>query len=155
MLKMTEDQLKQIADILDEAKDMTIATLRSDGFPQATTVTFVHEGTDIYFGCSRASQKAQNIERDNKVSCTVNPPYDDWKTIRSLSLAGRAEMVSDAEVTERIGRLFVEKFPQVMDYVDMPEVDMVFVKIDPCVVSILDYSKGFGHTELVEVSSTH
>jgi hypothetical protein len=29
----------------------------------------------------------------------------------------------------------------------------VFVKIVPKVISVLDYRKGFGHTELVEVAS--
>lgn len=38
---------------------MTIATIRDDGYPQATVVGFVHDGLTIYFGSDRNSQKAR------------------------------------------------------------------------------------------------
>jgi nitroimidazol reductase NimA-like FMN-containing flavoprotein (pyridoxamine 5'-phosphate oxidase superfamily) len=44
--------LKQkIIAILGDANDMTIATIREDGYPQATTVSYVNDGLIIYFGC--------------------------------------------------------------------------------------------------------
>ncbi len=83
-----------ILDILSKQNDMTIATLREDRYPQATTVSYVHDGLDIYFGCSTRSQKARNIERHNKVSATVTPAYTDWNNIRGLSIGGSAERVT-------------------------------------------------------------
>jgi nitroimidazol reductase NimA-like FMN-containing flavoprotein (pyridoxamine 5'-phosphate oxidase superfamily) len=50
----------QIIAILDGANDMAIATVRDDGYPQATTVSYVHDGLTIYFGCGVSSQKASN-----------------------------------------------------------------------------------------------
>ena len=35
---------REIISILDDADDMTIATVREDGYPQATTVSYVNEG---------------------------------------------------------------------------------------------------------------
>ncbi len=43
---------------------MTIATLRPDGWPQATTVAYANEGLTIYFVCGPDSQKATNLARD-------------------------------------------------------------------------------------------
>ncbi|MET0530710.1 MAG: pyridoxamine 5'-phosphate oxidase family protein [Microvirga sp.] len=67
----------EILFILDRASDMMIATIRQDGYPQATTVSFANDGLDIYFGCSEDSQKARNISRNGKVSLTINLPYAD------------------------------------------------------------------------------
>jgi len=66
---------EDIISILDSANDMTIATVREDGYPQATTVSYVNDGLTIYFGCAAASQKAGNIARNPKVALTVNLPY--------------------------------------------------------------------------------
>ena len=83
-----------ILEILTTARDMTIATVRDDGYPQATAVSFVSDGLTIYFGCGRTSQKADNIRRNDRVSITVNLPYARWDEIRGLSLAGRARAVT-------------------------------------------------------------
>jgi general stress protein 26 len=86
---------QEIISILDDANDMTIATVREDGYPQATTVSYVNDGLAIYFGCAAESQKAKNIARSAKVSLTVNLPYASWNEIRGLSIGGKAEAVTD------------------------------------------------------------
>ena len=45
----------EIISILDNAIDITIATVRQDGYPQATTVSYVNDGLKIYFGCAEES----------------------------------------------------------------------------------------------------
>ncbi|MBF9196950.1 pyridoxamine 5'-phosphate oxidase family protein [Microvirga terrestris] len=65
---------ENILSILSSADDLTIATLRDDGYPQAPTVSFAHEDLFIYFGCSSVSKKACNIARDNRISLTINLP---------------------------------------------------------------------------------
>ena len=40
----------KIVAILGGGCEMTLATIRPDGFPQATTVSYVHDGLTIYFG---------------------------------------------------------------------------------------------------------
>lgn len=153
---MRVDQQAQILSILDAANDLTLATLRDDGWPQATTVSFVNDGMEIYFGTSATSQKARNIARDGRVSATVNLPYHSWDSIKGLSLAAHAEQVSDPEEMQKVGALVLKKFPDVGKYVkDDPIEQLAVFRLRPVVVSILDYSKGFGWTELVEMSSGH
>lgn len=150
---MTPPLLKKITKIVDETDDMTIATIRPDGFPQATTVSYVNDGLAIYFGTSSNSQKAQNITANGKVSLTINRPYANWDEITGLSLAGNATLVTDAEESKKAMELVFSKFPQVADYMpaNSEEGGLAIFRIDPLVISLLDYGKGFGHIDLVEV----
>src|SRR5947209_18770970 len=93
---------QEIISVLDDADDMTIATVREDGYPQATTVSYVNDGLKIYFGCAAESQKAKNLARNGKVSLTANLPYSSWNDIRGLSIGGRAERVTDREEIDQV-----------------------------------------------------
>jgi nitroimidazol reductase NimA-like FMN-containing flavoprotein (pyridoxamine 5'-phosphate oxidase superfamily) len=69
---MEEEIKNKILTLLDQHRIMTIATLRPDGWPQATTVGYANEGLTIYFVCSSDSQKAANLARDDRVSLTID-----------------------------------------------------------------------------------
>ena len=142
---------EKIAKILSGATDMTIATIRPDGYPQATTVGYVHDGVKIYFGTSADSQKARNIALCDKVSLTVNLPYDRWEEILALSMGGRAALVTERAEMAKVGRLMLKKFPQGADFGPEEADAIALFSVTPVVVSVLDYRKEFGHTELVEV----
>ena len=58
---MHQDIRNKILQLLDEHRIMTIATLRPDGWPQATTVGYASEDLTIYFLCGPDSQKAANL----------------------------------------------------------------------------------------------
>jgi general stress protein 26 len=143
---------KEIISILDGADDMTLATVREDGYPQATTVSYVNDGLKIYFGCAAEAQKAKNIARCAKVSLTVNLPYRSWNEIRGLSLGGRAELITDPQEVDRVSHLMFEKFPQIAGYAPAELEQIALFRVTPEVISVLDYRKGFGHTDLVEVA---
>ncbi len=148
---MDSTMQEKIAKILSGATDMTIATVRPDGYPQATTVGYVHDGVKIYFGTAAELQKAKNIALCDKVSLTVTLPYDRWEEIQALSMGGRAALVTDRAEMAKVGRLMLKKFPQGADF-GPEEADVIALfSVTPVVVSVLDYRKGFGHTELVEV----
>lgn len=149
---MDAAQREQIVAILDAAQDLTVATNREDGYPQATTVSYANDGMTIYFGTGATAQKARNIARDGRVSLTVNLPYANWDEIRGLSIGGRASRVTDPDESGKVGALMLRKFPQIANYAAFGSaMDMVLFRVAPEVISILDYSKGFGHTELVRL----
>ncbi len=148
---MDGNLLEAIKTILANGKDMTIATLREDGFPQTTTVSYVSDGTTIYFGCDATSQKARNIARNGKVSLTVDLDYTDWNQIKGLSMGATAEKITDADEMKLVADLMLKKFPQVAEYVSDNLDALALFRVTPKVVSVLDYSKGFGHTDQVEM----
>jgi nitroimidazol reductase NimA-like FMN-containing flavoprotein (pyridoxamine 5'-phosphate oxidase superfamily) len=130
---------------------MTIATLRPDGWPQATTVGYVRDGLKLYFLCGAQSQKARNLAGDRRVSVTIDHDTSDPLAIAGLSMAAYADAVTaSAEVAAALGRI-PEKFPE-YKALGTPQADQVRVfRLTPVVVSVLDYSKGFGHADLVAV----
>ena len=64
---MDEEIRQKILALLDQHRIMTIATLRLDGWPLATTVGYANEGLTLYFLCGPESQKAANLARDERV----------------------------------------------------------------------------------------
>ena len=46
---MDERLRRKILKVLEDNRIMSIATLRSDGWPQVTTVGFAHDGLTLYF----------------------------------------------------------------------------------------------------------
>jgi nitroimidazol reductase NimA-like FMN-containing flavoprotein (pyridoxamine 5'-phosphate oxidase superfamily) len=148
---MDEAIRNQILALLDQHRIMTIATLRPDGWPQATTVGYVNEGLTLYFLCGLDSQKAANLARDDRVSLAIDHDTPDLMAITGLSMAARAQAVVDRDEANRILGLFPLKYPEnIAVHIPMPTPDDVKIfRVTPTVISVLDYSKGFGHTELV------
>lgn len=146
---MTTAHRDFLESILDGASDLTLATIRPDGYPQATTISYAHEGLTLYAGIGRQSQKARNIRADPRVSLTINLPYRDWHEIRGLSMAAQACVLDDATQVERAQACLLARFPQVKNWhhTDMAS-NIAFLQIVPRVISVLDYTRGFGHTEL-------
>ena len=79
--------------ILNEHRLMAIATLRPDGWPQATMVSYANDGLLLYFIISRASQKYANIQRDSRVSIVVGRDFENPSQIKALSIAANASEV--------------------------------------------------------------
>ena len=149
-----DDSFRQrILALLDEHRIMTIATLRPDGWPQATTVGYVNEGMTLWFLCGLESQKAKNLALDNRVSITIDHDTPDLMAITGLSMAARAHRVTDLAEAEKVLRLLPLKYPDApasTASMQMPRPDEVAVfRVEPEVISVLDYSKGFAHTDLI------
>jgi pyridoxine/pyridoxamine 5'-phosphate oxidase len=149
---MQKALLNQVESILEAANEMALATIRPDGFPQATTVSFVNDGLDIFFGCREQSQKARNLAHDCKVSIAISLPYATWDQIRALSIGGIAKRVSNKSETNKVSRLLLKKSPETAAFAPYAMVGVTFFKIVPKVITLLDYSKGLGHSTVMDLS---
>ena len=149
--QMDEQIKKKILALLDQHRIMTIATLRPDGWPQATTVGYVNDGLTLYFLCGLNSQKAANLAQDDRVSLTIDHDTADLMAITGLSMAARAQAVDDPAEAGMVLHMLPLKYPDGEDLpIPMPKPDDVKIfRVTPTVISVLDYSKGFGHTDLV------
>jgi nitroimidazol reductase NimA-like FMN-containing flavoprotein (pyridoxamine 5'-phosphate oxidase superfamily) len=145
---------RQIIDLLDEHRIMTIATNRADGWPQATVVSYANDGLIMYCFIGRDSQKYANITRDPRVSIAIANDYRQPLQIKGLSMAARVQFVEDQGEIDHAAEILLRRYPE---YKVMPRPDPAAVpmlRITPEVVSILDYSKGFGHSDLVRVTAS-
>jgi nitroimidazol reductase NimA-like FMN-containing flavoprotein (pyridoxamine 5'-phosphate oxidase superfamily) len=142
---------EKILTILDKHRIMTVATLRPDGWPQATTVGYVNEGLTLYFLCGLDSQKAKNLALDNRLSLTIDHDTPNLMAITGLSMAARAHAVEDRAEAEKVLRMLPLKYPEAPPLpMKMPNPDEIrLFRVTPTVISLLDYSKGFGHTDLL------
>jgi nitroimidazol reductase NimA-like FMN-containing flavoprotein (pyridoxamine 5'-phosphate oxidase superfamily) len=148
---MNQEIKEKILALLDQHRIMTVATVRADGWPQATTVGYVNEGLTLYFLCGLDSQKAKNLARENRVSVTIDHDTADLMKITGLSMAALAYPVSDRGEAEKVLKMLPLKYPDAPPLpIKMPSPeDVRFFRLEPIVISVLDYSKGFGHTDLV------
>jgi nitroimidazol reductase NimA-like FMN-containing flavoprotein (pyridoxamine 5'-phosphate oxidase superfamily) len=149
--QMDEEIRQKILTLLDQHRIMTIATLRPDGWPQATTVGYANDGLTLYFLCGLESQKAANLALDDRVSLTIDHDTPQVMDITGLSMAARATVVVDPAEGEQALRLLLRKYPS-QDALPLPlptPADVRIFRVTPTVISVLDYSKGFGHTDLV------
>lgn len=139
-------------DILDRYRLMTIATLRADGWPQATMVSYANEGLLLYFIISRRSQKYANIDRDSRVSIVVGRDFESPSEIKALSIAANASEVRDPVQRTKAVELILARHPA-LAALGGPDLKHSAVMRAYCsIVTILDYSKGFGHSDLLTVS---
>ncbi len=150
---MKQEFKRQIVSLLDGHRIMTIATNRADGWPQATVVGYANDGLILYCFIGRDSQKFANISRDPRVSIAIAHDYPQPLLIRGLSMAARVLVVEDQGEIDHAGEILLRRYPE---YKVMPRPDPAAVpmlRVTPEIVSILDYSRGFGHTDLLRVTS--
>ena len=147
-----DDKIRQtIQALMDQHRTMTIATLRPDGWPQATTVGYGNEGFTLYFLCGKESQKAANLARDDRVSITIDDDTSQVMEITGLSMAARAQRVTDPTEGAKALQLLMQRYPEQKALkLPMPKPEEVAIfRVVPTVISVLDYTKGFAHTDLV------
>src|SRR6516165_4484787 len=149
---LMDDTLKsKILELLGQHRLMTIATNRSDGWPQATTVGYVNDGLTIYFLSSPQSQKAANLARDSRISSTIDHDVSDPMAIQGLSMAAQAQPVTNPTEVAKAMNLLVTRYPEYAAF-PMPKPEEITVyRVLPKVIAVLDYSKGFGHSDLITV----
>jgi nitroimidazol reductase NimA-like FMN-containing flavoprotein (pyridoxamine 5'-phosphate oxidase superfamily) len=139
--------------ILRESSFMAIATNRPDGWPQCTTVGYANDDLLIYFVISRKSQKFANITRDDRVSIAIGRDVHNPSSIRGLSIAGRASELRDDNQRRQAIKLLLDRRPA-LKRLEPPDPDgSAVMRASPEILSVLDYSKGFGHSDLLTVGA--
>jgi general stress protein 26 len=160
-------QTKQaILQLLNRHRVVALATNRPDGWPQVTLVGYVNDGFLLYCFVARNSQKHANILRDPRVSAGIGSDAPRPLDIEGLSLAGRASVVTNQTEIDDVSRLRLKRYPE---YATPPPAaareaaaariaprassgGVVLLRVAPEIFSHLDYSKGFGHSDLVTFS---
>jgi general stress protein 26 len=152
--------------LLKEHRVMTIATNRPDGWPQATMVGYVNDGLTLYCFIARDSQKHLNVLCDPRVSIAIGSDAKLPLDIKGLSLAAKAYVVEDQAEWNRVTTLRLARYPE---YAALPPpvfrgdalariapqpptAQVVMLRIEPNVISVVDYSQGFGHSDLIAVA---
>jgi nitroimidazol reductase NimA-like FMN-containing flavoprotein (pyridoxamine 5'-phosphate oxidase superfamily) len=133
--------------ILGANRIMSIATVRPDGWPQATIVGYANEGFRLYFLIYRDSQKFENISRDNRVAITVGEEPSELNAIKAVYAGCEVREVTDLNERGLAWMLLAKRHPNLTDLAP-PQTAEVATMVAECrYVSVLDYSQGLGHAE--------
>ena len=112
---MDRDFKAEITALLDEHRIMTIATVRDDGWPQATVVSYANEELVLYCMLGLNTQKHLNIVRDPRVSVAISGNYKQPMQYKGLSLAGRATVSEDKTEIERVRGIVLSRHPKLQE----------------------------------------
>lgn len=142
---------EKVLNVLNDNRIMAIATIRPDGWPQSTIVGYANENLLIYFVISRSSQKFANIERDDRVSLVVGRDFHDPKDIKAVSIAAHVSEVRDVRQRDRAIDLLVERHPGLRKLERPDHAHSAVMRANPQFITVSDYSKGFGHADLLTI----
>jgi general stress protein 26 len=146
----TVEPKSKILELLDENRLMTVATIRRDGWPQATMVGYMHDDLTLYFTVARVSQKLSNIQRDPRISIALG--HDEPNRLRGLSMAAHAAEITDCAQIDHLNRTIVNRYPEQRIFFPR-DVSVAVIRATPTFVSIIDLAKGPGEPELFQLSS--
>jgi nitroimidazol reductase NimA-like FMN-containing flavoprotein (pyridoxamine 5'-phosphate oxidase superfamily) len=140
----------RILELLDENRIMTVATLRADGWPQATIVGFVHDDLTLYFAVARTSQKLANIDRDPRVSIALG--RQEPNRLRGLSMAANAAEVTELREIDHLNALMQARYPE-QNIFSPREISSAVIRAIPTIVSVIDLARGPGEPDLVTLDN--
>lgn len=143
--------LQPAIEILDAHRMMAISTVRPDGWPQTTIVGYASQGWIVYFQIFRSSQKFSNISRDDRVAIAVSSEPRSLGEIKAVYAGAHACEVTNPQEREIAWKLLMERHPNLADFGGLDDPETALMRAKCKYVSVLDYSKGIGHTEALTV----
>jgi nitroimidazol reductase NimA-like FMN-containing flavoprotein (pyridoxamine 5'-phosphate oxidase superfamily) len=138
--------------ILDDNRIMTIATVRPDGWPQATIVGYANEGFRLYFLIYRSGQKYMNIAQNDRVAITVAHEPMELRDIKAVYAGCSVREVTDLAERSHAWDLLAKRHPNHTDLAPSEHGEVATMAADCNHVSVLDYSQGLGHTETLTLA---
>ena len=133
------DPKAAILEILEANRTMAVATVRPDGWPQATMVGYVHDDLVLYFATARTSQKLANLTGEPRVSIAIGGA--DSHDFRGLSIAARASEVTDPGEVARLNALIAARYPEKAGFAPRGA-PIAQIRATPEIVSVVDPDAG-------------
>ena len=150
------DELRRtILDMCARQSEISLATVRADGWPQANVVDIWNLGLTMYFQSYEGASKVQNIERDSRVSLTLTPPFGDFGEMKGITMAARAEKVTEKAEIGDLYHQFLERLPHMQQFAHyegataFPAPGVAVYRLRPVMGCVLDFTKGYGHWDYV------
>ena len=157
---MTADSADRIAAFLDTHHVASLATCGPEG-AHAANVFYVRDGFALLWVSDPKSRHSANLEIDGRVAATVAPDYFDIDDIRGVQISGRANTIVDSAHRSNARLLLEARYPGVRQMLHESSAlreaysRMEFYRLEPSRVVLIDNSRGFGHKDVLELSTGH
>jgi uncharacterized protein YhbP (UPF0306 family) len=148
-MSISADPMSQVRRFVAEQHVLTLATLGSDGQPQATDVYYVQsDDLNLYFISIPGSRHAANIARDPRVAATIHADSARWRDIRGVQLEGVCARLSGAERAAAYAR-YTARFPFVLADAALARAlqKVGMYRLAPHWLRWIDNSLGLGHNQ--------
>jgi nitroimidazol reductase NimA-like FMN-containing flavoprotein (pyridoxamine 5'-phosphate oxidase superfamily) len=129
----------RILEFLREQNTLTLATVSRTGVPRATTLTYAHEGLNLYVWMSPEATAAKNVEQNPLVAFTIDEYTSNWTKTRGIQGTGECQIILLGDEISHIVELFVQKFP---DLDRTPPSNISFFRITPTELQAIDGAEG-------------
>jgi PPOX class probable F420-dependent enzyme len=105
-IAMSDDE---IATYLERSRTATMATNGPTGTPHVVAMWYALIDGQIWFETKAASQKARNLQRDDRITCMIEDGLT-YDVLRGVSIEGRATIVDDADQLWQVGVSVWERY---------------------------------------------
>ena len=93
---------EEVAAFVERSRTATMATVGPTGIPHLVAMWYAVIDGQIWFETKSASQKAQNLRRDDRLTCMIEDGLT-YDTLRGVSLEGRGVIVEEPQALWDIG----------------------------------------------------
>ena len=93
---------EEVAAFVERSRTATMATVGPTGMPHLVAMWYAVIDGQIWFETKSASQKAQNLRRDDRLTCMIEDGLT-YDTLRGVSLEGRGVIVEEPQALWDIG----------------------------------------------------
>lgn len=153
---MSQNSTKQrIKQFLADHTTLTLATVSTDGHPQAAPLFFAEtDELSLIFISEQKVRHSKNIDDNNIVAATIYADGQQWQSIRGLQIEGNCSPLS-GQAAKTAKDIYLRKFP----FIQQNKVLLImlntvtFYQITPTWIRLIDNSCGFGHKEEIRLSS--
>lgn len=102
----------EVAQLLEEARSLQVATNGREGFPHLTTLWFVVMDGLVTFRSFTKSQRIVNLRRDPRLTVLAETG-DSYAELRGVMIQGHARLVEDPELVLEVYRRVTAKMERV------------------------------------------
>ena len=118
---------------------IALSTNGHDGFPHTVPIGYFVSGGSIFIGCLDYTQKVKNVERNQKISLTLESG-ETMADIKGVLIKANAEIIRDDEARIAISQLAARQ--RGVNEADLPQIarpGSVYIKADPVKIVSWDY----------------
>lgn len=130
---------------------MTLATVDSEGQPQAAALFFAMEADgSLIFVSGAKSRHGLNLAADSRAAVTIHGETWDWREIAGVQMEGEVSLVPAGTSWERAWEVYKAKFPFVVEFEDEAS-RSEFYRFVPEWIRLIDNRVQFGHKEEIRL----
>lgn len=123
-ITMSDDE---VAAFVERSRTATMATIGPTGTPHLVAMWYAVIDGKIWFETKARSQKAQNLRRDDRLTCMIEDGLT-YDTLRGVSMEGRGVIVEDPDALWAIGVNVWERYTGPYTDEAKPLVEMMLQK---------------------------